>query len=77
MGLAADDLARLPKVLQEKAALTAWLRKRATVSLGGLSAGLKMGHYSGVSQAVSGIVRKPSQRLEKLKKKLIQLDCCD
>lgn len=70
LGLATGDLALLPKVSVEKAALAGWLRERTTVSLRWLSARLDMGHYSNASHGPrkmnQGNLRKFRQARSKL-----------
>lgn len=72
--LGIEDLKPRPKWDREKVALAWWLRENTTVSLRWVSHRLEMGHYSRVSQAVWRMARKPSQKLAKLKAKLMQSD---
>jgi putative transposase len=72
LGLAPEDLRKLPKGAPEKTVLAWWLRERTTVSLRWVGEALDMGHYTRVTQAVSRLKRKPGRNLEKLKQRLLQ-----
>ena len=74
LGWRAEDLARAPKNLLEKQVLAWWLRQRTTVSLRWLGERLGMGHYTRVSQAIGMVKRKRDRKLERLRRKLIQLE---
>jgi hypothetical protein len=51
-----------------------WLRQRTTVSLRWLGERLGMGHYTRVSQAIGMVKRNRDRKLERLRRKLIQLE---
>ena len=64
----------LPKSAPEKRVLAWWLRQRTTVSLGWLGERLGMGHYTRVSQGIGMVKRNRDRKLERLRRKLIQLE---
>ena len=64
----------LPKSAPEKRVLAWWLRQRTTVSLGWLGERLRMGHYTWVSQGKGMVKRNRDRKLERLLRKLIQLE---
>ena len=70
LGLGETGLVEGRKVTAEKAALSAWLRERTTVSLRWVSERLGMGHYSnagrGPRKMRAAEVRKLRQALSKL-----------
>jgi REP element-mobilizing transposase RayT len=74
LGLRLADLEGLPKGAPEKSALAWWLREQTTVSLRWVGQTLAMGHYTRVTQAVSRLRRKPGRKLEKLKRRLLNLE---
>ena len=51
-----------------------WLRQRTRVSLRWLSERLAMGHFTRVSQAISLVMCRRDRKLERLRRKLIQLE---
>jgi hypothetical protein len=69
-----EDLERGPKNRVEKQVLAWWLRQRTTVSLRWLGERLGMGHYTRVSQAIGVVKRNRDRKLERLRRKLIQLE---
>jgi hypothetical protein len=71
LGIASDELARMPRTAPEKVALAWWLRQRTTVSLRWVSERLGMGHYTRVTQAVSRMNRKPGRQLWRMREKLL------
>ena len=71
LGLTEADVLKLPKAEAEKTALAWWLRERTTVSLQWVSQTLGMGHYTRVTQAVSRMKRKPTRKLQQLKRRLL------
>ena len=73
-GLSETALKGLPRSAPEKRVLAWWLRRRTTVSLRWLSERLAMGHFTRVSQAISLMKRRPERKLERLRRKLIQLE---
>jgi hypothetical protein len=73
-GLSETALKGLPRSAPEKRVLAWWLRRRTTVSLRWLSERLAMGHFTRVSQAISLMKRRPEHKLERLRRKLIQLE---
>ncbi len=74
LGLGTNDLALLPKVAVEKAALARWLRERTTVSLRWLSARLDMGHYSNASRGPRKMNPSGLRKYQKVRSKLELLD---
>jgi REP element-mobilizing transposase RayT len=73
-GLSEAAMRELPRSAPEKRVLAWWLRQRTTVSLRWLSARLAMGHFTRVSQAINMVKRHPDRKLERLRRKLIQLE---
>jgi hypothetical protein len=74
LGLAAENLARPPKVSPEKAALAGWLRERTTVSLRWVGARLQMGHYTNASGGVRKMKPGGLRRFREARAKLQILD---
>ena len=74
LGLSEEMMKGLPKNAPEKRVLAWWLRRRTTVSLRWLGERLGMGHYTRVSQAIGVVKRNRDRKLERLRRKLIQLE---
>jgi len=73
-GLSEETMKGLRKSAPEKRVLAWWLRQRTTVSLRWLGERLGMGHYTRVSQAIGMVRRNRDRKLERLRRKLIQLE---
>ena len=74
LGLTKADLARLPKLAVEKAALGGWLRERTTVSLRWVSARLEMGHYTNASCRQRRMSPGAFRRFQKIRSELDLLE---
>jgi len=74
LGLTEKRLGALPLNAPEKTVLAGWLRQKTTVSLRWVSARLRMGHYTRVTQAVSRMRHRPGRRLRAMAAKLARLE---
>ena len=73
VGLSEAALVRLSKGAAPKVVLAWWLRQRMAVPLRWVTERLAMGHYTGVTQAVSPMNRQPGRRLPVFRRKLERL----